>query len=500
VQHRLGFLSKFWYGFGQAAEGMKNTAFGVFLLLFYSQLLGLEAWLAGLALGLSLCLDAVSDPVAGSLSDSTRHRWGRRHPWMYASALPMWITFSLSFRPPAELGQAGLFAWMLVTVILARAAMALYHVPHLALGAELSDDYHERTSIVAWRLVFGLLGAVVLAVVCRQVFLQPTPEFPNGELNPAGYNRMGLFFGFLMMVAILLSAAGTHSRIPYLHATSEAPERFSPGRLWREMGEALSNRSFRNLFVGVLLFFIARGLADALGIYMSTFFWRIGTGDVLLLPAVGALGIAIGAPFFTVVGRRMDKKRLFEIGVWWFSILTLLLPTLKIVDFYPPFDSPFYLGLIYAFVFLAAFGAGASLVASGSMMADIADEHEYTVGRRQEGVFFGALSFSGKAAAGVGIGLAGIALSLISFPKQVKPDQVPIEIIDLLGIIAGPGVAGLMIVGAIVMTRYHLTQERITEIQLELEKRRAAARAAGSAAQSAASADRVAAPVFASER
>ncbi len=462
---------KFWYGFGQAAEGMKNTAFGIFLLLFYSQILGLEAWLAGLALGLSLCLDAISDPVAGSLSDSTRNRFGRRHPWMYASAFPMWITFSLAFRPPAELGQLGLFLWMLVTVVLTRAAMALYHVPHLALGAELSDDYHERTSVVAWRLVFGLLGGVMLAFVCRQVFLQPTPGFPNGELNPAGYSSMAFFFGFLMMLAIFLSAIGTHARIPYLHAVTTA-ERFSPLRLYREMSEALSNRSFRNLFIGVLLFFVARGLADALGIYMSTFFWRLATGDVLLLAVVGGLGIFLGAPFFTVVGRHMDKKRLFEIGVWWFSVLTLLLPTLKIVGFFPPNESPFYLPLIYGFVFLAAFGAGASLVASGSMMADIADEHEFETGRRQEGIFFGALSFSGKAAAGVGIGLAGIALSLISFPKQVKPEEVPLEIVDLLGIIAGPGVAGLMIVGAIIMTRYHLTQARVAEIQSTLAERR----------------------------
>ena len=467
----LRLQQKFWYGFGQAAEGMKNTAFGVFLLLYYSQLLGLEAWLAGLALALSLCFDAVSDPVTGSLSDSTTHRFGRRHPWMYAAAVPLWITFSLSFRPPAELGQLGLFSWMLVSVVLTRAAMALYHVPHLALGAELTDDYHERTSVVAWRLVFGLLGGIVLAIVCRQVFLQPTLEFPNGELNPAGYKRMAFFFGILMMIAIFLSALGTHSRIPYLHtATMSVP--FSLRRLWREMSEALSNRSFRNLFVGVLLFFIARGLADALGIYMSTFFWRLKTGDVLLMPVIGGLGIFLGAPIFTLIGRRMDKKRLFEIGVWWFSILTLLLPTLKIVGYYPAFESPFYIGLIYAFVFLAAFGAGASLVASGSMMADIADEHEYELGRRQEGVFFGALSFSGKAAVGVGSGLAGAALSLISFPKQVTPEDVPIEVIDLLGIIAGPGVAGLMIVGAIIMTRYHLTQDRVAMIQAALTERR----------------------------
>jgi Na+/melibiose symporter-like transporter len=477
MRPRLGFFTKFWFGFGQCAEGMKNAAFGTFLLLFYSQVLGLEAWLAGIALALSLCLDAVSDPIAGSLSDALRHRWGRRHPFMYASALPLCITFALAFHPPDDLGQAGLFGWMFGSTVLARASMALYHVPHLALGAELTADYHERTVVVAWRNFFGLAGAATLIFVCRQVFMVPTAAHPNGELNPAAYPSMSLFFGVVMMVAILLSAAGTHSRIPYLVRPTGTAEGFSAMRLFREMRAVLSNPSFRNLFLGTLTFFIARGVADALGIYMGTFFWALETRNVLLIPVAGLFGIAIGTPFWAVVGKRFDKKQVFVLGAWWFSILTFLLPTLKVVGVYPPRESPLYLGLIYGITLLAAFGAAAALVASGSMMADIADEHEYDTGTRQEGVFFGALSFSGKAAVGLGSGLAGLALTIIAFPLKVAPDQVPSETIRLLGIIAGPGIAVLMLIGILIMTRYHLTQDRLTEIQAALADRRGATRA-----------------------
>ncbi len=87
----LSFGLKFWYGLGQLAEGVKNTAFSFFLVFYFNQVLGLSGTLSGTAIFIALVFDAVSDPVAGSLSDRLRSRWGRRHPFMYASAAP-WST------------------------------------------------------------------------------------------------------------------------------------------------------------------------------------------------------------------------------------------------------------------------------------------------------------------------------------------------------------------------------------------------------------------------
>jgi Na+/melibiose symporter-like transporter len=470
---KLGLFTKFWFGFGQSAEGMKNAAFNAFLFLFYSQVLGLPPYLAGVALAVALLVDAVTDPMTGSVSDSLHHRWGRRHPFMYAAVLPMWLTFALAFAPPEGTGQTGLFLWMLAFTILARLAMTLYHVPHLALGAELSHDYHERTSIVAYRTFFGLVGGALLFVVARQVFMVPTEEFPNGQLNPAAYPRVGMAFGIAMAVAILASALGTHARIPSLPRPPARVERFSFRRMYRELHEALANPSFRALFCGVLVFFIARGVAVTLDVHMGTFFWRLETGDVLLIPLFGMAGLALGTPFWALASRGHDKKHVFVLCVIWFSALTFLLPVLKIVGLYPPPESWLYANLLFAFVFTAAFGAAGSLVVAGSMMADIADEHELDVGRRQEGIFFGALSFSGKAAVGAGSALAGFGMSLIAFPTQVAPEQVPDAIVLRLGVLAGPGVAVLMLVGSVLMFRYSLTKSRVGEIQSALHARRA---------------------------
>ncbi|MFQ5697758.1 MAG: MFS transporter [Myxococcota bacterium] len=468
---RLPLHTKLFFGTGQLAEGMMNTAFNAFLLLFYSQILGLPAWLGGLALGIALAVDAVTDPMTGSLSDALHHRWGRRHPFMYAAAIPLWITFALTFRPPPELGNLALFGWMLGLTILARLAMTLYHVPHLALGAELTSDYEERTSVVAFRNFCGLMGGVAVFVIARQLFLAPTEAYPNGQLNPGGYPGLGAFFGLAMALAILASALGTHSRIPTLPVAGDV-ERFSFRRMARELGEALSNDSFRPLFLGVLIFFVARGVAISLDLYMGTFFWKLPTRQVLLIPVAGAIGIALGTIFWSFASRGREKKHVFVLCVIWFGTLTFLLPVLKIVGFYPPFESPLYAGLIFAFVFTAAFGAAGSLLTAGSMMADIADEHELDVGRRQEGIFFGALSFSGKAAVGAGSAIAGVALTLIEFPRQVAPDVVPPETVLALAIIAGPAISVLMLIGSLLMFRYGLTRERVAEIQRALAERR----------------------------
>ena len=134
-------------------------------MFYFNQVLGLSGTLAGTAIFIALVFDAVSDPVAGSLSDRFRSRWGRRHPFMYASAAPLAVTFYLLFNPPSGLGQAGLFCWLLCFAVLVRASMTLYHVPHLALGAELTDDYSERTTVVAYRSLFSMVGAFATPVV-----------------------------------------------------------------------------------------------------------------------------------------------------------------------------------------------------------------------------------------------------------------------------------------------------------------------------------------------
>src|SRR3954469_14627545 len=135
---RWGGRTKFLYALGAVAFGVKDNGFGVFLLLYYNQVLGLPAGLAGTALLIALFVDAFIDPVVGHLSDNLHSRWGRRHPFMYAAAVPVAVIYALLWTPP-HLGQTALFFYLLFGTILVRSLITCYEIPSAALAAELTD-------------------------------------------------------------------------------------------------------------------------------------------------------------------------------------------------------------------------------------------------------------------------------------------------------------------------------------------------------------------------
>ena len=157
-RERLSWRIRLAFGVGQLAEGIKNSAFGIFLLFYYVSVMGLSGTMAGLALLIALCFDGITDPLMGSLSDSFKSRWGRRHPFMYCAALPFAISFYFLFSPPDNLSPLELFSWLTFFSILTRGLMTIHSVPHLALNAELSDDYLERTTLSSMRNLFSMLG------------------------------------------------------------------------------------------------------------------------------------------------------------------------------------------------------------------------------------------------------------------------------------------------------------------------------------------------------
>ena len=135
----------------------------------------MSAALAGIAVGIALVFDAITDPLAGSISDRFKSRFGRRHPFIYASVVPLAVGFYLLFAPPEGLGQWGLFAWLLGFAVMTRASMTLFHVPHLSLGAELSEDYTERTTVVGFRYFFS---------TCL-LYTSPSPRDQRGARMPS---------------------------------------------------------------------------------------------------------------------------------------------------------------------------------------------------------------------------------------------------------------------------------------------------------------------------
>ena len=175
-----------WHGAGRAGQSVQGFALG-FLFLYYNQVVGLSGALTGLALAVASVVDAVSDPTVGSWSDGFKSRLGRRHPFMFASILPVAGLFVLLFMPPDGLSQMGLFLWFTVTFSLMRTALTLFNLPYLALGAEVTQDYLDRTRIAAWRSMIGQGSALVVAAIAWNFVFRSTPDNPTPQLDAEPY-------------------------------------------------------------------------------------------------------------------------------------------------------------------------------------------------------------------------------------------------------------------------------------------------------------------------
>ena len=175
---QLGAGARFAYGAGGIASAVKDAAVVHFLLMFYTQVIGLPGAWFGLASAIAQIADALIDPAIGSWSDNTRSRWGRRHPFMLGAAIPYAVFFWLLFNPPAGLSQAALFGWAVASMVAVRAVLALFAIPHTALGAELSTDYAERTQIAADR------------TLPRKLFELKGVEPPSGPKNSGTGRRI----------------------------------------------------------------------------------------------------------------------------------------------------------------------------------------------------------------------------------------------------------------------------------------------------------------------
>jgi GPH family glycoside/pentoside/hexuronide:cation symporter len=428
------------YGAGSIAFGVKDNGFQTFLLIFYNQVLGLSAAAVGTTILLALLLDAFIDPMIGSASDRTRTGWGRRHPWMYASAVPIALGWLLLWNPPAW-SQGALLAWLFATSVLVRTAISAYEVPSAALAPELSADYDERTRLIAYRYIFGWAGGLSMLLAAYTIFLVPTADQPNGLLNRDGYRNYAVAGSVLILASILISARGTHGEIKWLPRQTNQPAPLS--RIFREFIGSVRNRAFLLLLLAGMCAFTSQGINFALANYFYVYIWELSPLAFLSLAGVlfaGALSAFLVGPR---VARRIGKRKAATLFMLANPVAFSIPYVLRLLDLFPlPGDPALNPLLFLSLVVSVGCGVSAFIIAS-SMMADVVEDSEAVTGRRSEGVFVAGSFFVQKCASGIGIFLAGALLSLAAFPANAKPGAVPEAILDRLTILSTLVVLGL---------------------------------------------------------
>lgn len=471
---KLGFRTKASQAIGSAPDVIKNWAFNTFALLFYNQVLGVDAFLVSLVLAAALLFDAVTDPLVGSFSDNLKTRWGRRHPLMLIASFPLGIALYFVFVPPEGLSDVQLVLWLLLFTILTRGLMTLYFVPWAAIAAELSDDYHERTTIMAYRYAMGWFISILTPMFIFGFVMADTVvdgETIRGQLNPASYPPMALTCGLIVSIGAILTTLLTWREIPYMHQPVDKTPPFSGGQLFKDFTRAMGNDQFRLLFFSALIAASISGVAANISIYMMTFFWGLKAADMVWLPLGGASAL-IAFPIVAYAKRRWDKKHILIVCYTVAIIDGALLINLRFLDVLPENGSPMLLAILVAQAGVFVTTLLVSGILSNSLSIDVLDDQELRTGHRQEGMFNAALSFSTKAMSGIGILLGGVILTVIGFPVGVPPHQVPADAITNLGIVMGIIVPIFSIVPVLIFARFKITREKHAVIKEALDQRR----------------------------
>lgn len=439
------------HGFGAAAFGIKNNGFDYFLLLFYGTVVGLEPGLVGLAILIALVFDALSDPLVGYWSDNLRSRWGRRHPFLYAAAVPVALSYFLLWNPP-DWGQTGLFLYLTGLAVLIRTFITFYETPSSALIPELTRDYEERTSLQSYRLFFGWSGGSVMSIIMFGVLLTG----PDGMRDREAYATYGVIASLLIFAAIMISAIGTHRRIPHLHKPVATGQRYSVRRIFREMIETLSERSFLALFLSMVLFSVATGLAASLNFLILNYFWQFSEYQIFIWTCsviLSALAGFILAPWTT---RKLGKKRAtIALGLLAFTIQPAPV-LLRLLGAMPENGDPllFPLVLVINVVDLALIIAVSAV--AYSMIADLVESNQLKTGRRSEGVYYAAITFTRKTTQGLGVLAAGLILSVLAFPPGAAPESVSDETLWWLGALYAPALLLLWMSALSFIARYKI--------------------------------------------
>jgi GPH family glycoside/pentoside/hexuronide:cation symporter len=459
---------KIFYSLGQVAQtGGFDTAIA-FVFFYYTAVLGLRGALVGAALAVGLALDALVDPIVGSWSDNLKSRLGRRLPLMIAAIPLVTLSIGLLFAPPHNLSPPLLFGWLTLLSVATRSFISLFNVPYIALGAEMATGYAERTSVVVYRSVAGLAAGTAITALGFSVF------FANGGLQrPEGYPGFGWSVAAILCVCMTLCCLGLRR----FAASLPQPEQVAHA-MWRrlptEVGEIFANRSFRLLFLSAVITYVAQGLNATLNSHSFIFVWRLKSEDIQFITYAFLVGILLGIGGAPIIQRRLEKKNVVLLGLALLIANWLVVQGAWLLGLYMPTGLA-ALAPMQANSFVAGIGIGFVSIAYPSMMADAADEHEHLFGRRREGLYFSGLGFANKAATGVGVLLAGFALDLIRFPKEVGHTVgavLPHEVQVRLVLVWGPLAAVVAVISMIIFASYNITRARHAEIAEALRLKR----------------------------
>lgn len=434
------------YTLPTVGAGFMFLLVNLYLMKFSTDVLLIAPATMGTIFGLSRIWDAISDPIAGYLSDRTRHRMGRRRPWLALAIVPIAGFYLMAWSPIDTLTGSWLVAWMAIAVFGFYSAMTIFIVPHMSLGAELTTDYHDRNRLFGIRHGTWTIGSTLsLAGMAMLISAE-------GESNPA---VRGTAFQLAWLVSLATGAMLAFAAV----RLRERPEFQGRGaeRPFAAFGDVWRNRHARLLLMITLVDNLGGATIGILTLYIAQYI--VGTPHLAPLFILCYMVPSIASvPLWIPLSRRTGKKRL-----WVFSqVLTAV-----------SFGGMFFLEegsvvLISVLAATAGVAAGAGGTVSPSIQADVIDFDEFHTGERKEGAYFAAWNFVFKSAYGITLMLTGYVLQAAGFvPNAEQTETVKFALKCMYAVY--PFVCYSF--GALILTRFSLNESEYKQVRAELDRR-----------------------------
>ncbi len=439
------------FGAPGLGAGYMYLILSLYVMKFSTDVLLIAPAVMGVIFSLSRIWDAVSDPLVGYLSDRTKSRFGRRRTWILGSAVPIFAAFIMVFAPPESLSGTGLVIWMAVAIIGFYSAMTVFFVPHLSLGAELSESYHERSRLFGVRHAFYTFGSIISLVA---LYLLNVAEQEGRDIVRERAFELALLASGVMALLLIAAVSQLRERSDFQGRVNENP--FHAFRdVWR-------NHHARLLIVVTFIEQVGSAAIAALTLYVAQYVVGAAAWAPIMILCY-MVPSSLSVPLWIPLSRRFGKVRL-----WMFSML------LTGVSFGSMFALPFlptveikilYICVAAAFAGLAA-GCGGTI--SPSIQGDVIDYDEFQTGERKEGSYFAAWNFVYKSATGVMLLLTGFVLQAAGFePNQNQTMTVQISMVTLYGLFPLVCYA----IGAFLFRKFTLDEAAHAEIRRELDAR-----------------------------
>ena len=447
VRKRIDWSQLLLYALPPVGAGYMFCLVTLYTMKFATDVLLIAPALMGLIYGISRFWDAISDPLVGYLSDKTRTRMGRRRPWLLGAVLPTALTFWMLSAPPQDLSYTMLVVWMGVAIIGFFSAQTMFIVPHMSLGAELTDDYHERTKIFAARHAGWIAGYIsALGTMYWLILAEAESE---AAVRALSYEQ-SLYAGVFAGICLLACVWGLRERPEFMDKAPEKP--------WEAAKDIWQNSHARLLLIVIFIENLGGATITILTLYTAQYVMNAPQLAPVFILAYMVFSFAL-TPLWMPLARRFGKKRL-----WLASMLTTACTFGAMITLEP--------GMEVRLICLAAL-AGAAGSCGGtinpSIKSDIIDLDEYHTGERKEGAYFAAWYFVSKSAYGVMLTLTGFALSLSGFVPNVE--QTATVIWTFKGLYAGVPFVSYLI-GTVLFSAFKFDEDEHRKIIAELEAKR----------------------------